>query len=79
MSLFVRYFGFISRFEQLVQPCIVELKGKKWPAMTKNSVVLHISGTIQHDCYLWYIHLYKMMISPDVFFIFFLNFDFLDC
>ena len=39
--------------------------------MTKNSVVLHISGTIQHDYYLWYIHLCKMMISPGVFFIFF--------
>ena len=70
-SIFVRYFGSISRFKRLVQPCIVELEGKKWPRMTKNSVVLHISGTIQHDYYLWYIHLCKMMISPGVFFIFF--------
>ena len=53
--------------------------GIKWPEMTKSSVccTLYFRNHILYDLHLWGTCFYKMIISPGIFFFFFLhNFDF---
>ena len=48
-------------------------KGKKWPKMTKSSVycTLYFRNHISYDLHLWYICMYKRIISPGTFIFFF--------
>ena len=48
-------------------------KGKKWPKMLKISVcrALYFRNHISYDLHLWYTYMYKRIISPGIFFIFF--------
>ena len=48
-------------------------KGKKWPKMTNISVyhTLYFRNHISYDLHLWYTCIYKRIISPAIFFIFF--------
>ena len=48
-------------------------KGRKWPKMTKISVccTLYFRNHISHDLHLWYTCMYKRIVSPGIFLIFF--------
>ena len=48
-------------------------KGKKWPKILKISIccTLHFRNHISYDLRLWYTCMYKRIISPGIFFIFF--------
>ena len=55
-------------------------KGKEWPKMTKISIccTLFFRNYISCSLHLWCTCMYKMIISPGIFFIFSQNFDFRD-
>ena len=48
-------------------------KGKKWPKMSKISVccTFYFRNHILYDLHLWYTYMYKRIISPGIFFLFF--------
>ena len=52
-------------------------RGKKWPKMLKISFcrTLYFRNHISYDLHFWYTCMYKRIISRDIFFIFFRNFD----
>ena len=57
----------------LIFQVVKGLKGPKWPKMSKISVchTLYFRNYISYDLHLWYTFMYKRIICPDIFFIFF--------
>ena len=67
--------GFFFNFQILIFWIARGLKGLQWPKMTKISVcrTLYFRNDISNDLHLWYTCIYKGIITPGIYFIFFLS------
>ena len=68
--------GVFFNFKILTFWFVWGLKGQKWPKMTKNFCLSHLIFQESHTIHLWYIYLYKNIISPGIFSFFFFKFWF---